>query len=97
MIFKVRNIFRLCSITTILLLTGCGGSNTFRTSEVAEEGVPTTEGDSLIITTTGDGDTNITYVEVEDGGIYIDCGDGGCGDIYVGYEVEEIEVDTGGY
>ncbi len=99
MIFNARNIFRLYSIITILLLTGCGGGGgrTYQTTGVAEEEIPTTKGDSLIITTTGNGDTNITYVEVEDGGIYIDCGTGGCGDIYIGVEVEDVEVDTGGY
>ncbi len=82
--------FNILHFTFLLIfLNGCGSSRTYQTAGLAEEEVPIT-GDSIIVT--GNGDVNITYVEVGDGSIYIDCGTGGCGDIYIGNEFTDADV-----
>ncbi len=86
---KLRNLISLSSIVLIFLLNGCGGggSKSYRETAPAKENDLTKEDESLIVTNEN-GDANITYVELNDGSIYIDCS-GGCGDIYIGKEVLE--------
>ncbi len=87
---KLRNLISLSSIILISLLNGCGGgSRNYQETAPAEEGIQT---DESLIVTNENGDANITYIELDDGSIYIDCS-GGCGDIYIGKEV--LEEDYG--
>ena len=79
----------LLSIVAVLALVGCGsgGGNTYVTEEAAIPEVPAPDGTALIVSG-NEGNTGITYTEVGEGALLIDCGDGGCGNIYVATPVE---------
>ncbi len=73
-----------------LTLTGCGSSSgstrTYETQEAIPE-VPNTGGDSIIVQNTGDGVAGMTYTKVSDGSVLVDCGPGGCGDVFAGNDI----------
>jgi len=63
-------------ITLILgvFLSGCGSGKTYTTTEPASPGVPTQNGDVIIISNEGS-ETNVQYTQVGDGSVLVECGD----------------------
>ena len=74
---------------TTLILVGCGGGDTYVANEPAIPEIPTGTGNALIVTATDDGSAGLKYTEIGDGSILIDCGTGGCGDVYIASPVDE--------
>ena len=81
-------------ILSAFLLVGCGGGTTYVTEDQAIPEIPTDTGQALIVTTTDNGTTGLSYTQVGDGSILIDCGSGGCGDVYVASPVDDSVTDT---
>ena len=90
----------LFSIVTVLLLVGCGGSGggtQYTTEAPVMPDIPT-EGNAIIVTANDDSNAVMSYTQVSDNGILIECGEGGCGDIFVGSEIPKEEgpsIDSG--
>ncbi len=84
----------------VLMFTACGGSSggssqkSYETQDSVPE-VPNPNGTALIVSGNS-GPTGISYIEVGENGILVDCGDGGCGDVYAGSEVLESGSTTNG-
>ena len=79
----------ILAVATIFLV-GCGGgtTKTYQTETIVEnnvsEPVPVPEGDAIIVEGGGD-------VIVTDDSVTIECGEGGCGDVYVGNEIDNSD------
>ncbi len=75
-----------------IMFSGCGGDDNTtyeRSTEPALEELPTSGGDSFVITNTGDNaSAGMSYTKLEDGSILIDCTGGTCGDVYVASPVD---------
>ena len=76
-------------------LQGCGDTknSTYEAEGPALEEIPTTDGQVLVVSG-NEGDTGISYTNVGDGSVLIDCGGGGCGDVYVASEIMETIEET---
>ena len=82
---KMKKTVLFSAIVAAAILTGCGSNkSTYVTEAPAIPEVPNPNGTALIVTATDDSEAGITYTEVGDGSLLVDCGLGGCGDIYVG-------------
>lgn len=81
----------LATALSTLLLAGCGSSGTSSTYETqpATPEVPVTDGNVIIVSPSDGSTAGLSYTEVGDGSIIIDCGAGGCGGVVVGSEVTE--------
>ena len=79
------------AIAAMLAMTACGSSDSVKSYETQPgvPEVPNTGGDALIVTNTGEGNVGMTYTKVADGSILVDCGDGGCGDVYSGNDMAD--------
>lgn len=74
-------------IAIAVIIVGCGGGDTYVTNEQAVPEIPTDTGQALVVTASDNATAGLSYTEVGDGSVLIDCGDGGCG-IYIGEQVE---------
>jgi len=94
----MKKIFVLATFSLFIVGCGSGGGNTYVTEEVATPEVPAPNGTALMVTG-NEGNTGITYTNVGEGSVLIDCGDGGCGDVYVASPIEggegEASIDGG--
>ena len=79
-------------VAVMLLVVGCGssGGKTYVANpEPAAPEVPSVGGDAFVITSSGEGSAGMSYTSLEDGSVLVDCGSGGCGDIYVASPQEQ--------
>ena len=86
----------ILAVALVAILTGCGSTGsktTYQEEEIAEPEIPVSNGNVLVVSG-NDGDTGISYTDVGDGSVLIDCGDGGCGDVYVASPVTEDNSDN---
>ena len=83
-------VFTALAVAAVLALNGCGSSSktVYQEEAIAEPETPITDGNVLIVSG-NEGNTGISYQDLGDGNLLIDCGDGGCGDISVGTELTE--------
>ena len=82
---------KIVILLMLLLFVGCGSDN--NSKKYIATPINTTEntnvnGDAVIVDTSGNVDVNVTKTENY---INIDCGEGGCGDISIGTEVDNNE------
>ncbi len=83
----------IVSIVAAVVLVGCGsGGTTYQSSGKAVPEVANPAGTSLIVTASEGSQVGVSYTEVGDGGILVDCGAGGCGEVNL---AEQIGSDTG--
>ena len=81
----------MSAIVAAAMLSGCGSSTTNKTyveEAPAPPEIPLVDGQVLVVSG-NEGDTGISYTNLGDGSLLIDCGDGGCGDITVASEIIE--------
>lgn len=85
-------------IGALLALSGCGSSGSTKTYETSTQPaipeVPNPGGDALVVTNTGEGNVGMSYTKIADGSILVDCGEGGCGDVYSGNEMTDDNSDS---
>jgi len=83
------------AVAAMIGLSGCGSSKktTYQEEEQAVPEIPVSNGQVLVVSG-NEGDTGISYTNVGDGSVLIDCGGGGCGDVYVASPVTESEEDN---
>ncbi len=80
----------LILIASIFALVGCGSDgDTYVDSGPAIPEVPNPDGTALIVTASDSSSAGITYTEVSDGSILVDCGDGGCGNVLIGSPITD--------
>lgn len=79
-------------IALAFALVGCGGSDTTYVKEAPALPETPTDGTNIIVSADGGSNVGLSYTEVGDGAILIECGDGdnvSCGNISV-YEATEV-------
>ena len=87
----------ILAVALVAILTGCGSTGsktTYQEEEQALPEIPVTDGQVLVVSG-NDGDTGISYTNVGDGSVLVDCGTGGCGDVYVASPVTEDNSNSG--
>jgi len=91
-------LFMSVLIGALLALSGCGSSGSTKTYETSTQPaipeIPNTNGDALVVTNTGEGNVGMSYTKIADGSILVDCGEGGCGDVYSGNEMTDDNSDS---
>lgn len=86
----IKGIVAAC--IAVFIMAGCSSEKTYITEGSAAPEVPTDTGQALIITASDEAKVGMSYTEIGDGSVLIDCGSSGCGNIYVGSpEVPEEE------
>lgn len=84
----------ILSLVTIAALTGCSSSSTYQTEGSLPAGEPST---NIIVSSDNGSSSGLTYTNVGDSGILVECGDGD-GDcsinVYQATELEEIIPST---
>jgi len=87
------------AVAGLTLFTGCGGGDTYVAEGPAAPEIPTDTGQALIVQASDDSSAGLSYTEVGDGSILVNCGDGdgyGC-EVYTGSQVtSDGEASTAG-
>jgi len=81
------------SLVAVVALVGCGGSNDTYIKEAPAVPDTPTNGTTLIITADNGSSTGVSYTEVGDGSVLVNCGDN-CG-VYIGTQVEPTDGGAG--
>ena len=76
----------LIGLVAVVALVGCGGSNDTYIKEAPAVPDEATNGTTLIITADNGSSTGVSYTEVGDGSVLVNCGDN-CG-VYIGTQVD---------
>ncbi len=83
------------SLVSAMIVVGCGsGSKTYVDEGPATPDTPT-EGNVLVVTASDEATGVITYTEVGDGSVLVECGDGDNYNCEVSLAVEEDKADGG--